>query len=1220
MAPLLTEKAELKLFGWSDVVDWNMAIKASGKRWTLGLVLLEAMLHRILQPDIISHSTSIPWLSWTAAIAALRRIGHVALRPNVVTFGGAINGCQKAAQWQSAVALLLEAAMIGSLPNVVMLNSCISATGDWQIAMQLLSTMQMWRVTADVVTVNSLIAVCEQCCQWQAALALLYSGLQLESQLLPNLISFNSTISACSKQSESSRVTALISIMKEQRVQADVVSYNSIISGHLGHFSAWQSTVQVLDELKIATLRASSVTFNTAMSAAGSTWEVVLGLLIATPFTNVVTCTSAIDGCSDRWEMAMHFLGRMLWMGLLPNVITLSSVLSACQTAQRWHIALAVQQMSSTSSVLPNVICYNSSCTSCEQSGRWWMTLDLLRQMSLKRVTASSLSHNSAIAACEQALKWDLTLVLLEGLEQSGLGADALSYSSAVCACQGPAVAVALLSRLDLAPWTPARKVVTLPKRRSSSPRCSCLLLEQTAVKIVGKRKDQQMVTMESVTSLVRASSRAKRPWQESEELLSKAQHSVASLPGADLRLLNCVVEACAKANAVNRCIFWLDEMKSRTLAPNVISFTSALSGCKGPGSRVHAQEICRRLQASGVKPDDRLTQAVQQVFGVDSVDGSGSAKKEKEPLLVAAVPSVTKPKMSSYNDVVRAASGGIYKCIHGPRVAIRAAPSATAAVLDTIHPGTLIRIAEVAAGWARVDDDELILEQTRLVVPEKAFILVDGSQVGLKTQLLERLSEDAELEAQWPFREAMELRCLEVNQAAQRKEPGAAQALRRRFVDAAMRYVTELKGEMYKPGSRLKDAPLFLDHMQLIQKVVEDLKQDGRDTGNIYRDIQNHMFLQTDSLTFDADCSDHGNPCQQTSLVKFLGHIQTDIQEYALYSDPKEAQSGQLKLQDFGFLLIANCKPVHCRKTLPVSFEDPEDCEAGDLIFYEELELDGSPSGRFPHVEIFIGGDSGTESLGSMPWNAHSRTKEMDGVQVFEDFRSFPTANVAGLVSMTESSPVIPCVAPKMCRALLASTTLVLMCVALGWLGHNRILVQPNERRLGEGRPRCTMSGRSCQQTHCCAQMHDRCFQQFGESSFCRPSCSPRKGWSCHEPFAHPLAKARHTEEWPDVVAVCSAGMVLVEREAFQQKYNATCDQYCEKGAGPSVRTLMFGLQGRGNGAYQSCPGDKPGKDQGALCECSFPDRTYTLSYGPLAIATELCVEVTEDLRLLAQ
>ena len=302
-----------------------------------------------------------------------------------------------------------------------------------------------------------------------------------------------------------------------------------------------------------------------------------------------------------------------------------------------------------------------------------------------------------------------------------------------------------------------------------------------------------------------------------------------------------------------------------------------------------------------------------------------------------------TKPKIYSYNDAVKASSGGIYKCIHGPRVAIRAAPAATAAVLDTIHPGTLIRISEVVGGWARVDDDELWARWTsnwpRLpkgvsedgedtgadkVVPEKAFILVDGSQVGLQTQLIERLSDEAALEAQWPYREAMELRCFEINEAAQRKVAGAAAALRRRFVEAAMQYVGtpyhrshhDPSSSKCKPGSKLKDAPLFLDHMQLIQKVVEDLKQ------------------------------------------------------------------------DFGFLLIANCKPVHCRKTLPMLFEDPEDCEPGDLIFYEELELDGSPSGRFSHLEIFVGGETGSESIGSMPWNAHSRTREIDGVQVFNDFR----------------------------------------------------------------------------------------------------------------------------------------------------------------------------------------------------------------------------------------
>ncbi|CAJ1376732.1 unnamed protein product, partial [Effrenium voratum] len=295
--------------------------------------------------------------------------------------------------------------------------------------------------------------------------------------------------------------------------------------------------------------------------------------------------------------------------------------------------------------------------------------------------------------------------------------------------------------------------------------------------------------------------------------------------------------------------------------------------------------------------------------------------------------------------------SGGVYKCIHGPRVAIRSAPSATAAVLDTIHPGTLLRISEVLGGWARLDDDELWARWTAnwprwpkgvtedgedvagdQALPEKAFILVDGSQVGLKTQLLERLNDAEAQQARWPFREAMEIRCLEVNLAARRKEPGAGALLRKRFVDAALRYVGtpyhrsfhDPASSKCKPGSRLKDAPLFLDHMQLIQKAVEDLKQ------------------------------------------------------------------------DFGFLLISNCKPQHCRRTLPVSFEDPEDCEPGDLVFYEELD-EGGPSGKICHVEIFLGGDSGTESLGSMAWNAHSRTKDMDGVQIFEDFRIPKESGKAG-------------------------------------------------------------------------------------------------------------------------------------------------------------------------------------------------------------------------------
>jgi len=341
---------------------------------------------------------------------------------------------------------------------------------------------------------------------------------------------------------------------------------------------------------------------------------------------------------------------------------------------------------------------------------------------------------------------------------------------------------------------------------------------------------------------------------------------------------------------------------------------------------------------------------------------GGYNAAGSPQPLLA---PSVARPTLAVPPSSAQAAGGGggssggvhrpgIYKCVHGPRVAIRASASPTGAVLDTVRPGALMRIAEVVADvWARLDDDEVWARWTsswprrpkgidedgsdntapggsgktdKEAVPPRAFILIDGTKVGIPNKLVERLEDEEAAKADWPFRAALEARCEEVNflHRCRSGEEAAADELRQRFVDTALDYVGtpfhrnyhEPGNSKYKPGSKLKDAPLFLDHMQLIQKVVDDLKE------------------------------------------------------------------------DFGFLLVTNCKPADCRSTLPIAFEESADCKPGDLIFHEEFLEDGSPSGRIAHVEIFLGGASGCQSIGSMPWNAHSRTGEKDGVQVFDDFR----------------------------------------------------------------------------------------------------------------------------------------------------------------------------------------------------------------------------------------
>lgn len=113
--------------------------------------------------------------------------------------------------------------------------------------MHLLSLMPMRRLLADEVSFNSVISVCEQCCQWQIALDV-FSAM-MTSMLLPNLITFNSTISACSKASQPSKGLALIRAMREQHLRADIISYNSIITADIEQMNGWQRSCQMLDDL-----------------------------------------------------------------------------------------------------------------------------------------------------------------------------------------------------------------------------------------------------------------------------------------------------------------------------------------------------------------------------------------------------------------------------------------------------------------------------------------------------------------------------------------------------------------------------------------------------------------------------------------------------------------------------------------------------------------------------------------------------------------------------------------------------------------------------------------------------------------------------------------------------------------------------------------------------------------------------------------------------------
>jgi len=292
----------------------------------------------------------------------------------------------------------------------------------------------------------------------------------------------------------------------------------------------------------------------------------------------------------------------------------------------------------------------------------------------------------------------------------------------------------------------------------------------------------------------------------------------------------------------------------------------------------------------------------------------------------------------------------GIYRCVHGPRVAVRAGPSRTATTVAALRPGDIVRVSEIVPPcWARMDDSELWARFSREwprkprfvkplredgeepevddnedggAPPAAAFVLIDGAEVGIDGPLLVQIGPLEAAEADWPFRDALEVRCLELDEVAKRRQPAHRIGLRERFVQTAKRFIGTPYAKCYHdptdarclPGSKLVDAPRFMNNVHLLVNVVEEMKK------------------------------------------------------------------------DFGFLLNLMCRPYHLYRLLDQEVADASFLEPGDLIFYEVYDR-RTRSTRIKHVEVFVSGPLGTESLGSLPWNSAARTGNRDGVQLFESY-----------------------------------------------------------------------------------------------------------------------------------------------------------------------------------------------------------------------------------------
>ncbi|CAE8688295.1 unnamed protein product, partial [Polarella glacialis] len=117
----------------------------------------------------------------------------------------------------------------------------------------------------------------------------------------------------------------------------------------------------------------------------------------------------------QQWAQALGLAGALADRGVVSDVFTLNTAISAYARAFRWPSALLLfSSDSGFGSAIPDLVSYNSALSACERGRCWREALQLLLEARLRKLELDVVSFSSAVSACSKGLQWQQALALLQ--------------------------------------------------------------------------------------------------------------------------------------------------------------------------------------------------------------------------------------------------------------------------------------------------------------------------------------------------------------------------------------------------------------------------------------------------------------------------------------------------------------------------------------------------------------------------------------------------------------------------------------------------------------------------------------------------------------------------------------------------------------------------------------------------------------------------------------
>ena len=102
---------------------------------------------------------------------------------------------------------------------------------------------------------------------------------------------------------------------------------------------------------------------------------------------------------STDWPLALHLFAELHLKALRASDVTYNSAINACARAGKWRSAMVLLHDLEIVG-LANVISYSTAISSCEKAGEWQVALLLLESLKHKKLQLNVIPFNAVITAC----------------------------------------------------------------------------------------------------------------------------------------------------------------------------------------------------------------------------------------------------------------------------------------------------------------------------------------------------------------------------------------------------------------------------------------------------------------------------------------------------------------------------------------------------------------------------------------------------------------------------------------------------------------------------------------------------------------------------------------------------------------------------------------------------------------------------------------------------